>query len=145
MPSFVFDNVSLGLADDSLPLSTSNFYAHLVTSEPTSSIGTASGLAVVSGGNYAAKDLTGKQLSAIAGGGAKLTFSNATWAELYAGTTTPIVGLVVCRKVAGSFAGTDPTLSYLQLQAPYEPPASAPGRDFTFQFSADGVLGIVKG
>jgi hypothetical protein len=145
MPSFVFDNVALGLADDSLPLSTANFYAHLVTSEPTGSTGTASGLAVVTGGNYAARDLTGKQVSAVAGGGAKLTFTNTTWVGLYAGATTPVVGLVVCRKVSGSFAGTDPTVSYLQLQAPYEPPAASPGRDFTFQFSADGVLALIKG
>lgn len=145
MASLAFNSVGLKVFNDELAFSTANFYIHLVTAEPAASVAAVSGLDLVTGGNYTAKDLTGKQISAVANGGAKITFSNVTWTALYAGDATPVVGVVIVWKAAGSFADTDIPISYLQMQAPYEPATASPGKDFTFQFSSDGVLSVARG
>lgn len=146
MATKVFDSLALSLADGSLVLSTANFYAHLVTSEPSSVTANVSGLALVTGGNYSPVSLAGKQITAIANGGAKMTFTNPVWSLLYAGSADPIVGVVICQRAGASPAGTDIPRTFLQLQSSYIPPTNAGGgRDFTFEFSSEGALAITRG
>lgn len=117
------------------------FYLELVTAAPAGAVTTNNSLTKASGGNYAPVVLAGMATSVVNTDGAMLDFTDAGWLGLYTSAATPIVGGVICQRVGGSPAGTDPVLVYLALNTAYTPGTTVgTAQDFTFTFSTNGVL-----
>ncbi|MFB2832947.1 hypothetical protein [Floridanema evergladense] len=94
-----------------------------------------------SGGNYAPVVLANMATATVSTDAAKLDFDDAGWLGLYTAAATPIVGGVICQRVGGSPATSDPVLVYLALNTSYTPATtSGAAQDFTFTFNSSGVL-----
>ena len=135
----VFNSASKNILD--AYISGKTFYLELVTAAPAATVTTNNSLTKASGGNYAPVVLTNMASSTHNTDGAKLDFDDAGWSGLYTTAATPIVGGVVCQRVGGSPATSDPVLVYLALNTSYTPGTSVgTAQDFTFTFNTNGVL-----
>lgn len=117
------------------------FYMELVTAAPAGTVTTNSQLTKAAGGNYAPVVLANMSTTTQATDGAKLDFDDPGWAGLYTTAATPILGGVICQRVGGSPAGTDPALVYVALNTSYTPATSSgSATDLTVTLNANGVL-----
>lgn len=144
--AITFNTTALNIANNTFDLASDTFYLELVTAAPAASVTTNASLTKASGGNYAPVVLTNAsatRVSAYGTGGTKLDFDDAAWSGLYTTAATPIVGGVVCKRVGGSPATSDPVVAYSALNTSYVPATGAgTATDFTFVFGANGVLTI---
>lgn len=118
------------MLDGTQDLSSSSFYAALVTATPAAGVTQKGGLTEAAGGNYAPQDLTGRSL-ALNGTTVELTFVNPIWNSL---TTTggAIVGVVIIQGTAAAAASSDKVLAFLEFTSAYTPSSA------TFQVTATG-------
>lgn len=124
MPSFKFKQFTDLSAKGGIDFSTQTFYIALVTAVPAFDITTRSGLTEASGGTYAPVVLSNPTFTytnPTVNADLKVSFNDFTFINLSTTSGVPIVGGVVCRRVGGSFATSDPVLLYQEFTSPYTP------------------------
>jgi hypothetical protein len=110
MTIFVFDGIQTRIRNSTIDLATGNFYAHLVTVQPTPSVTAVSGLTLATYTGYASQALTGVTYT-----GGIWDFNNPLF-PVNTGSSQGVVGMVVCERVGGSPAPTDPPVVFTALR-----------------------------
>jgi len=110
MTIFVFDGIQTRIRNSTIDLAAGNFYAHLVTVQPSPSVTAVSGLTLASYTGYASQALTGVTYT-----GGIWDFNNPLF-PVNTGSSQGVVGMVVCEREGGSPAPTDPPVVYTALR-----------------------------
>jgi hypothetical protein len=110
MTIFVFDGIQTRIRNNTIDLATGNFYAHLVTVQPAPTVTAVSGLTLASYTGYASQTLTGVTYT-----GGIWDFNNPLF-PVNTGSSQGVVGMVVCERVGGSPASTDPPVVFTALR-----------------------------
>ena len=139
MPSFVFTASRIGILNATIDLDSDTFYACLVTSTPASSTTARTGIAEASGGTYAPQLLTGRTLDSPTTATVRWTFTNPIWNNLTTATSTPVLGMVICKRNGGSFATSDPVVAFLEFNSSFTPSGE------TFQVDIPTNTGVLTG
>jgi len=137
MPSFVFNSAKIGILNATIDLDSDTFYACLVTSIPAATVTTRTGLAEASGGTYAPQLLSGTILNAPTTATVRWTFTNPSWTNLTTGTSTPLLGMVICKRVGSSLATSDPVIAFLEFNNNFTPSG------VTFQVDIPNNTGVL--
>jgi len=110
MTIFVFDGIQTRIRNSTIDLAAGNFYAHLVTVQPLPSVTAVSGLTLASYTGYASQSLSGVTYT-----GGIWDFNNPLF-PVNTGSSQGVVGMVVCERVGGSPAPTDPPVVFTALR-----------------------------
>lgn len=140
----IFTQVLLGLLNRSFDLSSGTFYAHLVTAAPTDpTLTQVAQLALAAGGNYAPIPLQNLSFGA-SGNTALWRADDPEWIGLTTNLAATIKGLVVAKRIGGSFATTDPIICYKPISPSQFPTGYTPnGANFRAQLDSP-TLGLLR-
>ncbi len=140
----IFTQVLLGLLNRSFDLSSGTFYTHLVTTAPNDpTLTQVAQVTLATGGNYGPMLL--QNLSFGASGNAALwRADDPEWTNLTTNLTATVKGLVVAKRVGGSFATTDPIVCYKPISPSQFPVGYTPnGANFRAQLDSSN-LGLLR-
>jgi hypothetical protein len=106
MTNFIFDWADVAITAATLDLSAGDYYAHLVTTQPSPTSTTVANLVLPTSAGYAGYQLTNMVYTTQ-----KWSFDNFSFPR-YIFATLPPIGMVICKRVGASFASTDPVICY---------------------------------